>query len=266
MIDAVTGRARQAARAAGFVGLTAAMLPPFLARMSTVSDADRQAVRDAWVGRWARSLLALFAIEVVVDGTIPPPTSAAPLGAGRGRGRLVVTNHRSAIDIGVVLALFGGTMVSRADLAGWPVVGAAARAVGTVFVDRSSAKSGAATIRAIQKHLEEGQTINLFPEGTTFDGDEIRPFHGGAFVSAVRAESEVLPVGIAYPRASGAAFVDETFPAHLARMAKSGRTRMVVSVGEPFVVRKSDRAADVTRRAQAEVQALVRRARELSGP
>ena len=259
MIDAVKGRARQAARASGFVGLTAAMLPPFLARMATVSDAERHAVRDAWVGRWARSLLRLFAIEVVVDGAIPSPTQ------GRGRGRLVVTNHRSAIDIGVVLALFGGTMVSRADLATWPVVGAAARAVGTVFVDRSSAKSGAATIRAIQKHLEEGQTINLFPEGTTFDGDAVRPFHGGAFVSAVRAEAEVLPVGIAYPRDSGAAFVNETFPAHLARMAKSGPTRMVVSVGTPFVARKSERATTITQRAQAEVQALVGRARDRCG-
>jgi len=260
VIDAVKGRARQAARAGGFVGLTAAMLPPFLARMAVVSDADRQAVRDAWVGRWARSLLGLFAIEVVLDGTIPEPTQ------GRGRGRLIVTNHRSAIDIGVVLALFGGTMVSRADLATWPVVGAAARAVGTVFVDRANAKSGAATIRAIQKHLEEGQTINLFPEGTTFDGDDVRPFHGGAFVSAVRAESEVLPVGIAYPRGSGAAFIDESFPEHLARMAKSSPTRMVVSIGEPFVVRKSDRATDVTKRAHAEVQGLVRRARERCGP
>ncbi|MDB5218074.1 MAG: 1-acyl-sn-glycerol-3-phosphate acyltransferase [Myxococcaceae bacterium] len=260
VIDAVAGRARQAARASGFVGLTAAMLPPFVARMATVSDADRSAVRDAWVGRWARSLLSLFAIEVVVEGTIPPPTQ------GRGRGRLVVTNHRSAIDIGVVLALFGGTMVSRADLATWPVVGAAARAVGTVFVDRSSAKSGAATIRAIQKHLEEGQTINLFPEGTTFDGDEVRPFHGGAFVSAVRAEAEVLPVGIAYPRASGAAFVNESFGSHLSRMAKSRPTRMVVSVGDPFVARKSDRATVITQRAQSEVQALVLRARDRCGP
>jgi 1-acyl-sn-glycerol-3-phosphate acyltransferase len=259
VIETVTGRARQAARASGFVGLTAAMLPAFLARMATVSDADRHAVRDAWVGRWARSLLRLFAIEVVLDGTIPPPTQ------GRGRGRLVIMNHRSAIDIGVVLALFGGTMVSRADLARWPVVGAAARAVGTVFVDRSSAKSGAATIRAIQKHLEEGQTINLFPEGTTFDGDEVRPFHGGAFVSVVHAESEVLPVGIAYPRASGAAFLHESFMEHLARMAKSGPTRMVVSIGEPFVVRKGERAAEVTKRAQADVQALVRRARDLCG-
>lgn len=260
LTDIVVGRARQVARAGGFVGLTAAMLPAFVARMAAATDADRDVVRDAWVGRWARSLLRLFAIEIVVDGVVPPPTR------GRGRGRLVITNHRSAIDVGVVLSTFGGTMVSRADLASWPVVGAAGRAVGTVFVDRSSAKSGAATIRSIQKHLEDGQTINLFPEGTTFDGDEVRPFHGGAFVSAVRAEAEILPVGLAYPRASGAAFVNETFPAHLARMAKSGPTRMVVAVGTPFVARKSERAADVTKRARAEVQAMVTRARDRCGP
>ena len=251
---------RQVARAGGFVGLTAFMLPLFVARMAATSDADRGAVRDAWVGRWARALLKLFAIEVVVEGIVPVPTH------DRGRGRLVVTNHRSAIDIGVVLATFGGTMVSRADLAGWPVLGAAARAVGTVFVDRSSAKSGAATIRAVQKHLEQGQTINLFPEGTTFAGDEVRPFHGGAFVSAVRAEAEILPVAVAYPSSSGAAFIDETFTAHLARMSRSGPTRMVLAVGTPFVARKTDRASDTAKRAHAEVQALVARARERCGP
>ncbi len=260
LTDRVTGRARQAARASGFLGLTAAMLPAFVARMASTSDTDRAAVRDAWVGRWARALLKLFAIEVVVDGVVPPPTQ------GRGRGRLVITNHRSAIDIGVVLSTFGGTMVSRADLAAWPVLGAAARAVGTVFVDRSSAKSGAATIRAIQKHLEEGQTINVFPEGTTFEGDEVRPFHGGAFVSAVRAEAEILPIGIAYPKSSGAAFFEETFVQHLARMSKSGATRMVVAVGTPFIARRSDRASDITKRAQAEVQTLVERARARCGP
>jgi 1-acyl-sn-glycerol-3-phosphate acyltransferase len=258
--NAVTGRARQVARASGFLGVTAAMLPAFLARMAATSDADRDAVRDAWVGRWARALLRLFAVEVVVEGVVPPPTH------GHGRGRLVITNHRSAVDIGVVLATFGGTMVSRADLATWPVLGPAARAVGTVFVDRSNAKSGAATIREVQKLLEAGQTINLFPEGTTFDGDEVRPFHGGAFVSAVRAEAEILPVGVAYPRSSGAAFVNEPFMAHLARMSKGGSTRMVIAVGTPFIARKSDRATDITKRAHAEVEVQVVRARARCGP
>ncbi|MBS2016163.1 MAG: 1-acyl-sn-glycerol-3-phosphate acyltransferase [Deltaproteobacteria bacterium] len=256
----VIDRVKQAARAGGFVGVTATMLPAFLARMKATTDEDRDDVRDRWVKRWARALLALFSVEAVIDGALPPPTRKGS------RGRLVIVNHRSAIDIGVVLATFGGTMVSRADLAGWPVIGAAARSVGTIFVNRSNAESGAATIRIVQKALEDGMTINLFPEGTTFDGDVVRPFHGGAFVSAVRAEAEILPVGMAYPQGSGAAFVNETFTAHLARMAKSDATRMVVSVGEPFVVRREDRATDVSKRAHREVSALVARARALCGP
>jgi 1-acyl-sn-glycerol-3-phosphate acyltransferase len=155
--------------------------------------------------------------------------------------------------------------VSRADVAGWPIVGTAARAVGTVFVDRSSAESGAATIRVIQKHLEAGRTIALFPEGTTFDGDEVRPFRGGAFIAAARAGAEILPVGLAYPRASGAAYVGETFPRHLARLATSRATRMVVAVGAPFVARRGTRARDLTEQARAQVAAAVGRARARCG-
>ncbi|MCL2725416.1 MAG: 1-acyl-sn-glycerol-3-phosphate acyltransferase [Polyangiaceae bacterium] len=250
-------RARQVARASGFIALTASMLGPFIARMRGVNHEERSNVRDAWVKTWARTLLRLFTIDIVIDGTLPP----RPV-----RGRLIVSNHRSVIDVGVLLSTFGGTMVSRADLAGWPVVGAAARAAGTLFVDRANAKSGAQIIRIIEMHLERGDTILLFPEGTTFEGDEIRPFFGGAFVAAARAGAEVLPVGLAYPRASGAAFIGETFPQHLARMARSEGTRMVLAVGEPFVVTKGDRASAITARVHGEVALLVRRARRVCDP
>lgn len=271
LVDAVTSRPeptsivvlklfRQAYRASAFIGLTASMLPVYLAHFNKVPEAERETVRDLWVRRWARALLSLFAVECVVLGPVPPPTRKGE------RGRLIVANHRSAIDIGVLLATFGGTMVSRADLAEWPVVGAAARSVGTVFVDRDSAESGAATIRSIQKRLEEGATIILFPEGTTFDGDEVRSFFGGAFIAAARAGAEVLPVGLAYPKDSGAAFLNETFTQHLARMAKSTSTRMVVAAGAPIEVVKGSKAGPLAKRAHAEVQALVSNAREKCGP
>jgi lyso-ornithine lipid O-acyltransferase len=252
-------RVRQAYRASGFLAATAGMLPLYLTHYRRTPEPEKELVRDLWVRRWARALLELFSIEVIVRGSVPPPTRRGE------RGRLIVANHRSAIDIGVVLATFGGTMVSRADLANWPLVGAAARSVGTVFVDRTNAKSGAATIRAIQKHLEEGQTIALFPEGTTFGGDEVRPFHGGAFIAAARAGAEILPIGLAYPARSGAAFLDETFLSHLGRMAKSDATRMGVAVGTPILA-KGLRAAEISERAHAEVARLVLEARQLSGP
>lgn len=255
----IRDRARQAYRAGGFLATTAAMLPMYLARHRSAAEADKDAVRDRWVKRWASGLLRLFAIDVVVGGTVPPAPRRGE------RGRLIVTNHRSAIDVGVLLATFGGTMVSRADLATWPVVGAAARSVGTVFVDRSSAKSGAATIRAIQRALEDGQTITIFPEGTTFGGDEVRPFHGGAFIAAARAGVDVLPVGLAYPASSGAAFLDETFLSHLGRMAKGDATRMAIAVGAP-IPSKGVGPRELTERARAEVGRLVLEARALVGP
>ena len=156
-------------------------------------------------------------------------------------------------------------MVSRDDVSGWPIVGAAARSVGTVFVDRADVKSGAATIRMIQKHLEDGQTIALFPEGTTFSGDDVRPFHGGAFVAAARAGAEVLPVGLAYPASSGAAFVNEPFLTHLGRMARTRRTRMALVVGTTILT-TGMRASAICERARAEVSRLVVEARQVCGP
>lgn len=257
--------ARQAVRTGGFATLTAAMLPAMIAHQTSVAEAAKPGVRDAWVRAWARYLLRLFAIDVALVDPVPaPPATEAPAPAKR--GRLVVSNHRSAIDIGVLLSTFGGTMVSRADVSGWPLVGAAARAVGTVFVDRSSARSGAATIRAIFKALEAGATISLFPEGTTFEGDEVRPFHGGAFVAAARAGAEIVPVGLAYPRDSGAAYLNETFGAHLSRMARAGQTRMAVAIDPPILAHRGDRAHELTDRVRDAVEHAVHRARAACGP
>ena len=78
-------------------------------------------------------LLTLFAVTVDLRGQVAPAPD---------RGRLVVANHRSTIDIAILLRAFGGRMVSREDLSGWPLLGAAARSVGTIFVDRDDAMSG----------------------------------------------------------------------------------------------------------------------------
>lgn len=266
LADRARSRARQTFRAGGFAGATAAMVPLYLAHRRASKSDEQELVREQWVERWARALLRLFRIDVVVQGGGRAATEARA-----GRGRLIVMNHRSAIDIGVILATFPASrIVSRADLASWPLVGAAARSVGTVFVDRASAKSGAEAIRTIQRHLERGETVAIFPEGTTFAGDEVRPFHRGAFIAAARAGASVLPVGVAYPTTSGAAFLNEPFTTHLARMARSDSTRMAISIGEeietPEELPKAGRAAALAERAHREVSRLVLEARAVAGP
>jgi 1-acyl-sn-glycerol-3-phosphate acyltransferase len=247
--------ARRVVRVAGFGAVTAVMLPAYAARGVLVAPAEKGRVRDRWVRVWSRALLGLFAVRVDVRGAMarPPP----------GQGTLVVANHRSTIDIAVVLSTFGGHVLSRADLARWPLVGAAARKVGTVFVDRQDASSGASAVRAMRDLLRGGETVSVFAEGTTFGDDMVRPFHAGAFLAALRTGARVVPIGLAYEKGSGAAFVNESFPEHLARMSKAGPTRLVLRVGEPIAVADTARAAILRDEARAAVQALVDDARRI---
>jgi 1-acyl-sn-glycerol-3-phosphate acyltransferase len=244
---------RRVVRIAGFGAVTSTMLPLFLAHEGVTRPRDRAYVRERWVGAWCAALLGLFGVRAIRRGTMP----------SRARGHLVVANHRSTADILLLLRAFGGYMVSRSDLARWPLVGVAARAVGTVFVDRSDVVSGANAVRAIRDRLAAGDTVIVFPEGTTFPDDDVRPFRAGAFVAALRSGADVVPVGLAYARGSGAAFVNESFPAHLARMAAAKPSQVVMCVGEPIPIGEKTRAAPIRDQAHAEVQRLVRQARQL---
>jgi 1-acyl-sn-glycerol-3-phosphate acyltransferase len=245
---------RRAARIAGFGAMTTSMLPVFMARERMAPEGERAGVRGRWVGAWSGALLRMFGVRVLSTKTTPLP---------QGRGHLVVSNHRSTADILILLRAFGGHMVSRADLARWPLIGAAARAVGTVFVDRADAISGANALRAIRTLLARGSTVIVFPEGTTFTDDEVRPFHPGPFVAALRSGADVVPVGLAYEKGSGAAFVNESFGAHLARMAAAEPSKMVMCTGAPIAVAEAARGAELRDRAHASVQKLVHEARRL---
>jgi lyso-ornithine lipid O-acyltransferase len=240
---------RRALRVVGFGAVTAVMLPAYAVRDALTRQGARDDVRNRWIRAWTTALLRMFGVGVEVRGEAPS-----------GAGLLVVANHRSTIDIAVLLQTFGGHMVSRADLAKWPLIGAAARKVGTVFVDRADASSGANAIRAIRDLLQRGRTVCLFPEGTTFPDDEVQPFHPGAFAAAARTGACVVPVGIVYESGSGVQFVNETFPQHLSRIAGADPTRVVVCVGAPIATEKT-KAADLCARTHASVQTLVNEAR-----
>jgi lyso-ornithine lipid O-acyltransferase len=258
--------ARAARRALTFGGATLALLPTYmftraLQLRGTASSHAAEAHRGLWVRRWARALVANFGLDIVHNCVHSARNAngapfAAPAVAGA--GRLIVSNHRSAMDIGVLLTQFPGYFVSRADLADWPLIGKAAREVGTVFVDRASRKSGATVTQAIETHLRAGHDVLLFPEGTTFEGDLVRTFRRGAFGAAARANAQVLPVGLAYAQGSQAAFTQGSFATHIRAAAAVPRTRVAMIVGAQL---GADGDGDLAERAQSHVQKLVDAAR-----
>lgn len=256
----IGSKARRATRVTGLLGLTSLMLPVYLAHQRVRSGAmpvtlksspEARARRDAYVALYTGAILKLFGVTLVEVGTKPPRTSV---------GRLVVSNHRSGLDVALMLRLFGGRLVARGDIKNWPLLGQAAESVGTLFVDRNEASSGAAIVRTMTRTLEGGDVVGIFPEGTTFAGDEVRPFHRGAFIAASASRAEILPVGIAYDASSGASYVQSSFGEHLKDLGGALPFRVAVAYGEPFSA-ASARSGALERRTHGEVELLVRSAR-----
>lgn len=242
---------RLAARGAEALMSTAAAGLLARAHLGVVRPAHQRAVLEGYKRLWAARMLHAGGAELVLAGP-PAPPARGP--------RLVVANHRSMLDTPVMLRLFGGHFLAHSGLATVPLLGAAARVGGVVFVDRDAPSSRLLALRALKRLLEQGATVIVFPEGTTYAGDEVRPFSAGAFHLA--PDVEVLPVGLAYETPE-AEYGDETLGAHAARVAGRPRTRVVVAIGEPVEAppRGPERARLLADRAHAAVQALVYRAR-----
>jgi lyso-ornithine lipid O-acyltransferase len=202
----------------------------------------------------------LYGVQMITRGPHVGRGDIYPGRSAGGRGRMFVMNHRSGLDIPICLAYIEATILSRADLSRWPVIGVAARRVGTLFVDRSDKQSGAAAISAMVTSIERGRAVMIYPEGTTYEGDEVRPFRAGAFLAAQRAGAEIVPVGLAY-EGEAASFGDESFAEHMVRVSGATRTRAALVVGDPMRV-EGDDVTLLRERARAEVQILVHEARK----
>jgi 1-acyl-sn-glycerol-3-phosphate acyltransferase len=249
--------ARAAARSAAFVGTTLSLWGCLDVDILLRPSADREALLHKWVLRWAGALLDIFAVSVHARGRFVGDGAPYPGGEG-GVGRVFVMNHRSGMDIPIVFAKTEAHLVSRHDLAAWPLIGRGARRLGTLFVDRSSMRSGATVLKAMTRTLERGCGVAIFPEGTAFSGDEVRAFRPGAFNAALRTGAEIVPMGIAYAD-EAAMFGDETFGAHMQRVAGLPELQVALEVGEPIAATGNVAALrDATRE---RVQALVHGAR-----
>jgi 1-acyl-sn-glycerol-3-phosphate acyltransferase len=242
--------ARGAVRLVGLGAATLAWLSAASLHEALVPPGRRGPIFQRYMKRWGHSLVQRTGGRVFLT-----PGSVVPEQRGP---RLVVANHRSPFDIGILLSLFGGHALSRADLAGWPVLGVAAQRAGTIFVDRTKADSGAAAIRNIRKRLLEKASILVFPEGSTFAGDEVQPFKPGAFTALRNLDAEIVPVGLAYD--PGAEWVNETFVSHVLRVAERPCTRCVVAIGQPMAAR--GRPQELAEALHAQVQGLVHQARD----
>ena len=139
-----------------------------------------------------RQVARLFGIHIRITGV--PVT---------GEGVLMVANHTSWADIIIFSAATPLSFVSKAEVARWPLFGTLARLQRTVFVERARRSATGDTRDAIRQRLLDGDTLLLFPEGTSPDGNSVLPFKS-ALLGAAEARLadgayvKVQPVSAAF--------------------------------------------------------------------
>jgi 1-acyl-sn-glycerol-3-phosphate acyltransferase len=90
--------------------------------------------------------------------------------------------------------------VSKSDVLRWPLLGWLIRNAGSIFIERERKRDALRVVHQIASALGEGETVAIFPEGTTGEGPRLEPFHANLLQAAVTAEAPVQPVVLRYHR------------------------------------------------------------------
>lgn len=164
----------------------------------------RPAERHAHVGAWSRRLLELLGVRLEA------------VGQGRPGAKLLIANHVSWLDIAAMHAVLPeARFVSKGDVKRWPVVGWLVTGVGTLFIERASKRDALRVVHRTAEALESGDTVAVFPEGTTGAGPELLPFHANLLQAAVATALPIQPVMLRWHEpgerfSSAARFIGDT--------------------------------------------------------
>jgi 1-acyl-sn-glycerol-3-phosphate acyltransferase len=71
-------------------------------------------------------------------------------------------------------------------------------AAGTLYIVREKARDALRVVHQMADALASGDTVAVFPEGTTGAGHELLPFHANLLQAAIATEVPVQPVALRY--------------------------------------------------------------------
>lgn len=182
--------------------------------------------RQHYIGWWATRLLRVLGIELRARGL--------PFRPG---AKLLIANHVSWLDIMAIHAVCPeARFVSKADVRHWPVIGWLVEAAGTLFIEREKKRDAMRVIHQMAAAMQAGDTVAVFPEGTTSDGHGVLPFHANLLQAAIATDVPVQPVVLRFadataPVSAAAAYIgDATLVDSLSAVLMAERMSVTVTV------------------------------------
>ena len=162
---------------AGFLALTIPLMPLQALFVRFWPSAARRFPH--W---YHRKVCRLMGLRLHIDGAV---ASDRPV--------LLVSNHTSWLDIPVLSAVAPVSFVAKREVGSWPFVSALARLQRTVFVDRDRKSAAGQSANEIAQRLSMGDTVVLFAEGTSSDGNRVLPFLTSLFGAVKPPAAQAAP-------------------------------------------------------------------------
>jgi 1-acyl-sn-glycerol-3-phosphate acyltransferase len=217
-----------------------------------------QATRNRIIGGWSRFLIAICGARLAVTGVPLSPAIEATGIEPWAIGRLALANHVSWIDVFAIDAATPARFVAKAEIGRWPLLGALVTRSGTLYIERGRRHAVATMNRKVREHLRAGETIVVFPEGTTTDGSRLLSFHSNLVAPAIEVGAPVWPIAVRYledgTRSTAAAFIGEMgLVTSLARILVARGLVIEVAFLPPIEVRVGANRHAIARAARAAI-------------
>ncbi len=163
----------------------------------------------------------------------------------RGVPVIFIGNHTSWLDIPVLGSRLSACFIAKGEVGQWPIISIVSRLGRTVFVSRKVA-TAARENADIRRRLSDGDSLVLFPEGTTSDGTRVLPFRSAFLAVAESNLPHMLqPVTVVYDqldflpvrredRALFAWFGDMDLASHFRRIARHRGLRATIVLHPPI--------------------------------
>ena len=245
---------------AGFMVLTVPLMP-VQAALVRLSPANARRFPH-W---YHKKVCRLLGVRLRIEGAVVPDVPV-----------LLVSNHTSWLDIPVLSAVAPVSFVGKKEVAGWPFVSALARLQRTVFVDRERRAAAGEAAGEIMSRLEAGDTIVLFAEGTSSDGNRVLPFKTSLFAAAKptargggnapsKRDAVVQTLSIVYKRLHGVPigradraivgwYGDMEMTSHAWALLKAGPLDVTIRISPPVSLDAFSDRKELAARSEAEVR------------
>lgn len=131
---------------------------------------------------WHRAVCQVFGIRFEIAGQ--PSTK---------HQTLYMSNHLSYLDIPMIGSVLKHSFIAKSEVEGWALFGFLSKLQQTAFIQRKS--SAARKVKnELQSRITAGESLIVFPEGTSTDGQNVLPFKSSLFSLAFAEEAKDIYV------------------------------------------------------------------------